>query len=92
MFIICFEFSKEPFQLNGSFEYPQSKIGGRDQDIDTITYHIFSMIPHGKVTKTQLNFTDESQEVSPFPAGGYKAAMNRGGGGLKPVSQRQPHP
>ena len=27
--------------------------------------------------KTQLNITDESQEVSPFPAGDHKAAMDR---------------
>ena len=27
--------------------------------------------------KTQLDITYESQEVSPFPAGEYKAAMNR---------------
>ena len=29
------------------------------------------------MTKTQLNITNESQEVSPFPAGDHKAAMNR---------------
>ena len=34
-------------------------------------------IPHGKVTKTQLNITNKNQEVSPFPAGDHKAAMNR---------------
>ena len=32
---------------------------------------------HGKVTKTQLNITNESQEVSPVPAGDHKALMNR---------------
>ena len=30
-----------------------------------------------KVTKTQLNITNESQQVNPFPAGDQKAAMNR---------------
>ena len=34
-------------------------------------------IPHRKVTKTQLNITHKCQEVSPFPAADYKAAMNR---------------
>ena len=33
--------------------------------------------PHGKVNKTQLNITNESQQVSTFPAGDHKAAMNR---------------
>ena len=39
--------------------------------------HLTQRIPHWKVTKTQLNITNESQEVSPFPAGDHKAAMNR---------------
>ena len=30
---------------------------------------------HGKVTKTQLDITDEKQEVSSFPAGGHKASI-----------------
>ena len=34
-------------------------------------------IPHGKVTKTQLNITNKSQGFSPFPAGEPLAAMNR---------------
>ena len=29
------------------------------------------------MTKTQLNITNKSQEVSPFLAGDHKAAMNR---------------
>ena len=45
--------------------------------IDTIKYHTWPRIPHGKVTKTQLNIINKSQEVSPFPAGDHKAAMNR---------------
>ena len=73
------------------------------------------------MTKTQLNIPNKGQEVSPFPAGNHKTAMNRHQsikkkqdinntkwstkevrpwngrlkyftGGLKPVSQRQPHP
>ena len=31
----------------------------------------------GKVTNSQLNTTNESQEVSPFPAGDHKAHINR---------------
>ena len=32
---------------------------------------------NGKVTKSQLDITNESQEVSPFPAGDHKASINR---------------
>ena len=32
---------------------------------------------NGKVTASQLDITNESQEVSPFPAGGDKASINR---------------
>ena len=32
---------------------------------------------NGKVTKSQLDTTNESQEVSPFPAVGHKAHINR---------------
>ena len=31
---------------------------------------------NGKVTASQLYFTNERQEVSPFPAGGHKASMH----------------
>ena len=34
--------------------------------IDTIKYHTWPRIPHGKVTKTQFNIANNSQEVSPF--------------------------
>ena len=40
-------------------------------------YHTWPRIPHGKVTKTQLNITNVSQEVSSFTTGDHKAAMNR---------------
>ena len=39
----------------------------------------YNQVPHltqdtrGKVTNSQLNTTNESQEVSPFPAGDHKA-------------------
>ena len=32
---------------------------------------------NGKVTTSQLDITNESQEVSPFPAGDQKASINR---------------
>ena len=31
----------------------------------------------GKVTNSQLNITNESQEVGPFPAGDHEATINR---------------
>ena len=43
----------------------------------------YNKVPHltqdtnGKVTNSQLNTTNESQEVSPFPAGDNKAHINR---------------
>ena len=32
---------------------------------------------HGKATTSQLDMLNESQEVSPFPAGDHKASTNR---------------
>ena len=43
----------------------------------------YNQVPHltqytnGKVTNSQLDTTNESQEVSPFPAGDHKADINR---------------
>ena len=43
----------------------------------------YNHVPHltqdtkGKVTNSQLDTTNESQEVSPFPAGDHKAHINR---------------
>ena len=43
----------------------------------------YNQVPHltqdtkGKVTNLQLDTTNESQEVSPFPAGDHKAHINR---------------
>ena len=43
----------------------------------------YNQVPHlnqdtnGKVTNSQLDITNESQEVSPFPAGDHKAHINR---------------
>ena len=44
--------------------------------VDTIKYHTRPRIPMGKL-QTQLDTTNESQEVSPFPAGDHKAHINR---------------
>ena len=44
----------------------------------------YNQVPHltqdtnGKVTNSQLYTTNESQVVSPFPAGDHKAQINRG--------------
>ena len=43
----------------------------------------YNQVPHltqdtnGKVTDSQLDTTNQSQEVSPFPAGDHKAHINR---------------
>ena len=43
----------------------------------------YNQVPHltqdtnGKVTNSQLDTTNESQEVSPFPAGDHTAHINR---------------
>ena len=43
----------------------------------------YNQVPHltqgtnGKVTNSQLDTTNESQEVSPFPTGDHKAHINR---------------
>ena len=43
----------------------------------------YNQVPHltqdtnGRVTNSQLDTTNESQEISPFPAGDHKAHINR---------------
>ena len=43
----------------------------------------YNQVPHltqdtnGKVTNSQIDTTNESQEVSPFPVGDHKAHINR---------------
>ena len=49
---------------------------GKGAKIITIKYHTLPRIPK-KVTNSQLDTTNESQEVSPFPAGDHKARINR---------------
>ena len=61
---------------NSPFTFAQSKKGCKDQES-------YNQVPHptqdtnGLVTKSQLDTTNESQEVSPFPAGDHKAQINR---------------
>ena len=50
---------------------------------DTKIWNRYNQIPHltqdtnGKVTNSQSDSTNESQEVSPFPAGDHKVHINR---------------
>ena len=54
----------------------QSKLGCKDQEsIQSSTTP--AQDTNGKVTNSQLDTTNESQEVSPFPAGDHKAHINR---------------
>ena len=45
--------------------------------------YIYNQAPHltqdtdGKVTTSQLDITNKSEDISPFPAGDYKASINR---------------
>ena len=50
---------------------------GQASGIDTIKYHTSTPGTYEKVTNSQLDITNESQEVSPFPAGDHKATINR---------------
>ena len=50
----------------------QSKKGGKDQESIQASTTTDPGYP-GEVTKAQLNITNESQEVSPFPAADQKA-------------------
>ena len=50
----------------------ESKKEGKDQE----SIHL-PQDTTGKVTTSQLDITNESQEVSPFQAGDHKASINR---------------
>ena len=50
----------------------RAKIGNRYNQISHLIQDT-----NGKVTTSQLDITNESQEVSPFPAGDHKASTNR---------------
>ena len=49
-----------------------AKIGNRYNQLSHLTQDT-----NGKVTNSQLDTTNESQELSPFPAGHHKAHKNR---------------
>ena len=57
----------------------------------------YNQVPHltqdtnGQVTKTQLDTTNESQEVSPFPAGDHKAHINRRSQRHSKLKTKKPH-
>ena len=73
---------KEPFP---SHTYTQSHTLKQQNKVskDAKIRNRYYQVPHlthdtnGKVTNTQLDTTNESQEVSPFPAGDNKAQINR---------------
>ena len=54
----------------------QSKSGCKDQESINQVPHL-TQDTNWKVTNSQLDTTEESQEVSPFPAGDHKAHINR---------------
>ena len=45
--------------------------------MDTTKHHTLTQDTNWKVTTSQLDTTNESQEVSLFPAGDHKAPKNR---------------
>ena len=49
-----------------------AKIGNQYNKVPNLTQDT-----NGKVTNSKLDTTNESQEVSPFPAGDHKAHINR---------------
>ena len=50
----------------------RAKIRNRNNQAPQLTHDT-----NGKVTTSQLDIKNESQEVSPFPAGDHKASTNR---------------
>ena len=64
-------------------QYSGRKFGTNKSKVAKIRNR-YNQVPHltqdtnGKVTNSQLDTTNESQEVSPFPAGDHKAHINRG--------------
>ena len=60
---------------NDQLQCKQSKKEGKDQEL--IQSPHLPQDTNWKVTMSQLDITNESQEVSPFPAGDHKASTNR---------------
>ena len=69
-------------------EFLQSKKGSKDQESIQS-----SVTPdqgtNGKVTNSELDITSESQEVSPFPAGGHKAQITDAHKGIANTRQKK---
>ena len=56
--------------------YYKSNKDGKDQESLQSSTNL-TQDTNGKTTTSQLDITNESQEVSPFPAGDHKALTNR---------------
>ena len=50
---------------------------GKDQEMIQSSTTLESGVANGKVSNLQLDITNKSQEVSPFPAGIHKATINK---------------
>ena len=55
----------------------KSKKKGKDQESIQYQAPHLTQDTNGKMTTSQLDIKNESQEVSPFPAGDHKASINR---------------
>ena len=70
---------KHSFNPFSAFEIKRTDIVSKDAKIR----NRYNQVPHltqdtnGKVTNSHLDTTNESQEVSPFPAGDHKAHIDR---------------
>ena len=71
MHLICMP-GKSRFMENGYRVNKGAKIRNRYNQVPHLTQDT-----NGKVTNSQLDTTNESQEVSPFPASDHKAHINR---------------
>ena len=81
-----------PWSQKNDLKFPVSDKGFRFQIPKAIMIKVskgakirsrYNQVPHptqdtnGKVTNSQLDTTNESQEISPFPAGDHRAHINR---------------
>ena len=74
LLLVCWLMSDKTGKL-GSLVCNQSKYAKIRNRYSQVTYLTHNT--NGKVTNSQLYTTNESQEVSPFPAGDHKAHLNR---------------
>ena len=92
MFFVSGTKAANHFGLAMSHGYLSCKVCSNDPKVDLDIVKVskgakirnrYNQVPHltqdtnGKVTKSHLYTTNESQEVSPFPAGDHKALINR---------------